>query len=84
MNLQTLQALGITGLRGLSLGLALSGNALAAAYIDKIANGLESGADVDADMQQAADLLEAGKASDADWQEVVQGVKDEAARLHDD
>lgn len=84
MNLQTLQELGITGLRGLSLGLSLSGNAMAGAFIDKVANGLQAGSDVDRDMQAAADLLAAGKASDADWAEVVQGVKDEAARLQDD
>lgn len=81
MNWEAIKALGFTFVRGLAFGMSVTGNASSAKQLNRIADGLQSEQDVDADLQAAADLLNERKLTDADWDAEFAGIEAEAGRL---
>lgn len=75
------KALVLIGLRSTALALQLQGQQGPGAALILLADGIESGQNVDDHMELIAQKLKAGNASAEDWEDVADRIMADSARL---
>lgn len=77
----SLQEIAIAGLNAASLGFGLAGQPRISGIFTTLANGLQSGANIDAHMAVVAEKLKARELTDADWADVTARIEADSDRL---